>query len=453
MAITAAGLGSGLDVKSLVEQLVSSERTPAATRLASQEARATTELTAIGRLRSALATFQDAVGKLADPDAFQQRKASTSDAERLAVSAASSAIPASYEVEVHSLATAHRLVSPAFTGEDAVVGEGQLRISSGEGTLQIELTSANSTLAGIRDAINTAAGNPGVRASIVTSDDGAHLILTATSTGTSHAITVDALAAGSPLEVLEFGAGTTQAMTEAVAAGDASATIDGLLVTSANNRIEGAIQGVTIDLLQAEPGVVMKLEVVHDKAAARQALGQFVDAYNAVVDTINGLTAYNSETKAAGPLLGDAATRAIRNALREALGHSAGNEQDSFRTLSEIGISSDLKGRLSLDASRFDKAVDSDFDAVGRVLGQPDSGIAVRMKAAVDEFLGSGGRIQAREKTLKDQLGDIGQRREALDVRMEQVRARYQKQFLALDTLMSQLTQTSNYLAAQLGNL
>lgn len=453
MAITAAGLGSGLDVKSLVEQLVSSERTPAATRLASQEARATTELTAIGRLRSALATFQDAVGKLADPDAFQQRKASTSDAERLAVAAASSAIPASYEIEVHSLATAHRLVSPAFAGEDAVVGEGQLRISSGEGTLQIELTSANSTLAGIRDAINAAAGNPGVRASIVTSDEGAHLILTATSTGTSHAITVDALAAGSPLEALEFGAGTTQAMTEATAAGDASATIDGLLVTSANNRIEGAIQGVTIDLLQAEPGAVVKLEVAHDKAAARQALGQFVDAYNAVVDTINGLTAYNSETKAAGPLLGDAATRAIRNALREALGRSAGNEQDAFRTLSEIGISSDLKGRLSLDTSRFDKAVDSDFDAVGRVLGQADSGIAVRMKAAVDEFLGSGGRIQAREKTLKDQLGDIGLRREALDVRMEQVRARYQKQFLALDTLMSQLTQTSNYLAAQLGNL
>ncbi|MBW7930371.1 MAG: flagellar filament capping protein FliD [Gammaproteobacteria bacterium] len=452
MAITAAGLGSGLDVKSLVEQLVSSERTPAATRLASQETKTTTELTAIGRLKSALATFQDAVGKLADPEAFQQRKASTSDAERLAVSATSSAIPASYEVEVHSLATAHRLVSPAFAGEDAIIGEGQLRISSGEGTLQIELTSANSTLAGIRDAINTAAGNPGVRASIVTSDDGAHLILTATSTGTSHAITVDALAAGSPLEALEFGAGTTQAMTEATAASDASATIDGLLVTSANNRIEGAIQGVTIDLLQAEPGTVVKLEVAHDKAAASQALIQFVNAYNAVVDTINGLTAYNSETKAAGPLLGDAATRAIRNALRETLGRSAGSEQDTFRTLSEIGISSDLKGRLSLDTSRFDKAVDSDFDAVGRVLGQADSGIAVRMKAAVDEFLGSGGRIQTREKTLKDQLDNIGLRREALDVRMEQVRARYQKQFMALDTLMSQLTQTSNYLAAQLGN-
>jgi len=452
MAITAAGVGSGLDVKGLVEQLVSAERAPVAARLTSQEARATTELTAIGRLKSALATFQDAVARLADPDAFQRRTASTSDAERLTATASASATPASYEVEVHGLATAHRLVSGAFAGEDAPIGEGQLRISSGGATLQIELTPDNGTLAGLRDAINTAAGNPGVRASIVSSDDGAHLILTATSTGASHAISVDAVAAGSPLEAFEFGAGTTQAMGEAMAASDASATIDGLLVTSANNRIEGAIQGVAIELLKAEPGVVVKLEVAHDKQAAREALGRFVDAYNAVVDTINGLTAYDSKTRAAGPLLGDAATRAIRNTLREALGRSVGDGQEGLRTLADIGVHSDLKGRLSLDAARFDKAVEGDFDAVGRVLGLPGSGIAVRMKAAVDGFLGTGGRIEARERTLKDQLGDISQRRTALDARMEQVRARYQKQFLALDTLMGQLTQTSNYLAAQLGN-
>ncbi len=73
------------------------------------------------------------------------------------------------------------------------------------------------------------------------------------------------------------------------------------------------------------------------------------------------------------------------------------------------------------------------------------------MKTAVDDFLGNDGRIQAREKTLKDQLSDIGTRRSALDARMDQVRGRYQKQFLALDTLMSQLTQTSSFLAAQLG--
>lgn len=453
MAITAPGVGSGLDVKSLVEQLVSAERQPAATRLASQEAKANAELTGIGRLKSALATFQTAVATLADIDSFQQRKATVPDDGRISATVTTDATPASYEVEVLALARAHRLLSGAFAGADSVVGEGQLLIGSGASSMQIEITPANNTLAGIRDAINASGNNPGVRASIVTGADGAHLILTATSTGASHAITVDAIAPGSPLEALEFGAGTSNSMTESTAAADASLTIDGLAVTGSGNSIDSAIPGVTIDLLKAEPGVPVTLQVAYDKEAARAALGKFVEAYNAVVGTINELTAYNADTGSAGPLLGDAATRAIRGALREALGRSVGESTDPFRTLTEIGISSDTKGKLSLDSSKFDKAVAADFDGVGRVLAGEGDGIAVRMKAIVDDVLGSSGRIQSKEQTLKERLSDIGERRTALDSRMEKVQDRYRKQFLALDTLMSQLTQTSNYLTQQLARL
>ncbi len=453
MAITAPGIGSGLDVKSLVEQLVSAERQPAATRLASQEAKANAELTGIGRLKSALATFQSAVATLADIDSFQQRKATVPDDGRISATVTTDATPASYEVEVLALARAHRLLSGAFAGADSVVGEGQLLIGSGASSMQIEITPANNTLAGIRDAINASGNNPGVRASIVTGADGAHLILTATSTGASHAITVDAIAPGSPLEALEFGAGTSNSMTESAAAADASLTIDGLAVTGSGNSIDSAIPGVTIDLLKAEPGVPVTLQVAYDKEAARAALGKFVEAYNAVVGTINELTAYNADTKSAGPLLGDAATRAIRGALREALGRSVGESTDPFRTLTEIGISSDTKGKLSLDSSKFDKAVAADFDGVGRVLAGEGDGIAVRMKAIVDDVLGSSGRMQSKEQTLKERLSDIGERRTALDSRMEKVQDRYRKQFLALDTLMSQLTQTSNYLTQQLARL
>lgn len=451
MAITASGLGSGLDVKGLVEQLVSAERQPVATRLAAQEAKATAQLTGIGRLKSALATFQSAVARLADIDAFQQRKASISDSERIAVQVTSEAGPASYDVEVISLASAHRLVSGSFAAPDTVVGEGQLRISSGADSMQIDITPANSTLAGIRDAINASTNNPGVRASIVTGADGAHLILTATRSGAAQAITVDAIAPGSPLEVFEYGAGTTNAMTERVAAADASATIDGLAVTSPGNTISTAIPGVTINLLKAGVGVAVNLQVTYDKDAARESLGKFVDAYNAVVSTINELTAYNADTRSAGPLLGDAATRAVRSALRAVLGSPAGGPEDSFRSLAEIGINSDMRGNLSLDAGKFSTAVTSDFDGVGRVLAGTQDGIAVRMKGIVDDFLGGDSRIQAREQGLKSRLSDISSRRTALDARMEQVQARYQKQFLALDSLMSQLTRTSNYLSQQLG--
>lgn len=453
MAISATGLGSGLDIKSLVDQLVSAERQPVATRLAAQEARATAQLTAIGRLKGALSAFQSAAAGLTDIGQFQQRLATVSDAERIAASAGADAEPATYDVEINSLATAHRLASGPFASAGSIVGEGQLAITANGASMQIEITAANSTLAGIRDAINDSANNPGVRASIVTGADGAHLILSATATGAAGAISIDALAPGSPLEMLEFGAGTSNSLTELKAAADASAHIDGLLVTSATNRIEDAIEGVTIDLLQAAPGTMLRLEISHDEESARTAVSKFVDAYNAVSRTIKELTAYDADTGAAGALLGDAATRGIKNALREALGGAVGGASDPYRTLAEIGIATGTDGSLSLDAARLGNAITANFDAVGKLFADSQHGIAVRLRDSIDDFLASDGHIGAREATLKTRLDDISERRTDLEARMEQVRKRYQNQFNALDRLVGQLNQTSSFLTRQLANL
>jgi flagellar hook-associated protein 2 len=453
MAITASGLGSGLDIKGLVEQLVSAERTPAATQLATREARATAQLTAIGRLKSALSTFQGAVGELADITRFQKRTATVSDAERLAAAASAEASPGSYQIEVLALASAHRLLSGAFASADTVVGEGQLQISTGSGSMQIEITAANNTLAGIRDAINASQNNPGVRASIINGTGGAYLTLTSTSTGAAGAITVDAVAAGSALEVLEYGAGTTNALSEQSAASDASARIDGLTVSSTTNSIATAIDGVTIDLLEAGAGTLITLDVAYDEKSAKEAVAKFVSAYNGVAGLIAELTGYNAETKAAGTLLGDAATRSIKNALRTELGRAVGDSSEPFRTLAEIGVTTANNGFLSIDASRLDEAIDTDFDAVGRLFATEDSGIAVRLKSVIDDVLGNDGRLATRESTLRARIDDIGEQRTTLERRMEAVRQRYQNQFIALDKLVGQLNQTSNFLSQQLARL
>ncbi len=379
--------------------------------------------------------------------------ATVTDDKRIAATVTAAAEPASYEVEVLTLAAAHRLVSAPVATAGSVVGEGQLVISSGADSMQIEITTANNTLAGIRDAINASANNPGVRASIVTGADGAHLILSATRTGAANAITIDAVAPGSPLEALEFGAGTTNSLTQATAAADASARIDGLLVTAAGNSIEGAIDGVTIDLLQAEAGTVLTLEIDYDSDAAKPSVAKFVDAYNAVVGTINELTAYNASSGAAGALIGDAATRALKAALREALGRSVGSSADAFNSLAQIGVTTSTNGKLTLDATRLSNAIQADFDAMGRVFADTDNGVAVRAKSIVENFLASGGRIGARESTLKARLEDINDQRASLELRMEQIRNRYQKQFNALDQLVSQLNKTSTFLTAQLAKL
>ncbi len=463
MAITAAGLGSGLDIKSLVDQLVSAERQPIANRLALSEARANSQLTAIGRLKSALSGFKTATAALSDIDDFQKRKATVSNSDFLSATATGAAEPGRYAIAIQGWASAHRLVSGPFASAGSVVGEGQLVIGSGADSVQIEITSANNTLAGIRDAINNATANPGVRATIVTGADGAHLILTATETGAANALTLNAVAPGSALEVLEFGAGTTNALTQSAAASDAAVTIDGLSVTSATNRIEGAIEGVTLELLEPDAAdidlgsitlpIPAQVDIDFDLDASRQAVNSFITAYNGVVTTINELTAYNTEAKTGGALLGDAATRAIKESLRQVVGSTVGGVNDPFVTLAEIGITTETNGKLKFDSTRFNAAIDLDFDGVGRIFADTDRGIAPRLESILDDILGTDGRIGIREDTLKTRLEQIGDRREDLEARMEQVRKRYTAQFNSLDQLVNRLNQTSSFLTNQLGRL
>jgi flagellar hook-associated protein 2 len=449
MPITAPGIGTGLDIKSLVEQLVAAERQPLGRYLNLREAKANAQLSAYGQLKSALATFRDALADLTSLDEFQKRTAAVTPTGLLNATNSSAAAPGTYEIEVLALAGTHKLVSTPFATADTVIGSGTLNLTVNGASASIAIA-ADSTLADIRDVINDAEDNPGVKASIVTADDGAHLLLTGTRSGADYAISIDAVDAGSPLEALEFGAGTTNSLTQLAAAQDASAEIDGLAVTSATNTIAGAIEGVTLDLLEAEPGTLVRLSITNDQGAAADAVETFVEAYNALMTTVNQLTAYDPETRTAGTLINDPLTRGMKTSLRQALSSIVEATGASFQTLAEIGIATDSDGQLLLDESKLDAAIAEDFDAVGRLFADGDAGVAVRMDAVLDLLIDGDGRIPAREETIKSQLDRIRDRQENLDLRMEVVRKRYERQFAAMDTLVAQLNQTSNFIAQQL---
>lgn len=449
MEIKAPGIGTGLDIKSLVEQLVAAERQPLGRYLNLREAKANAQLSAYGQLKSALATFRDALAGLSSLDKFQQRTASVSSAEILSATTGAAAVPGSYDIEVLTLASAHKLVSGPFATAATVVGSGTLSVAVNGQTSTITIA-ADSTLADIRDAINDAEDNPGVQASIVTADDGAHLLLTSTETGADYAINIDAVDVGSALEALEFGAGTTNSLSELAAAQDASIEIDGLAVTSSGNTIAGAIEGVTLDLLDAAPGTLVQLNISNSRSAAAEAVDKFVEAYNALMTTVNQLTAYDPDTRTAGTLINDPLTRGVKTSLRQALSGVVEATGATFQTLAEIGITTDSDGQLLLDQARLDAAITADFDAVGRLFADADAGVAVRMDAILDQLIDGDGRIPAREDTIKSQLDRIRDRQENLDLRMEVVRKRYERQFAAMDTLVAQLNQTSNFIAQQL---
>jgi flagellar hook-associated protein 2 len=452
-SIISTGIGSGLDIASIVSQLVAAEAKPVETRIGKQEARAQVRLSAYGSLKSALSEFQAQVELMKDMDKFLARKATVSDESLLSATAGTSALPSSYLVEVVQTAEAQKLTSGAFVDSDTVVGTGNLVLTVGSNSFTVEITDENNTLAGIRDAINDAADNYGVAATIVNADAGSYLILSGEKTGLSSAMTITQSDGDGGLASLEYDPGSgLNALTEAIAAEDALIRIDGFDVMSETNSFSGAIQGVSLDILGAAPGEQVDLDVVNDEEVVRETVNAFVKSYNELVELFDQLTSYDIENQVAGPLLGDATARSLRDQVRRELSTAVTDLDAGFSTLSEVGISIQLDGTLEVDDGKLSTILDEEFSNFGRLFAATD-GFAVRLADLAGKYLDDEGALETRTEGLNAQIRDIADQRESLNERLALLEQRLYRQFNALDSLLGQLTQTSNFLSQQLANL
>jgi len=384
--ISSPGIGSGLDVASLVQQLVNAERAPAEARLTRKEARLQAQLSALGSVKSALSSFRGKVSALAEAAAFARMRASASDEDTVAASVGEGAAAGSYSVTVSKLARAHALASAAFSDPSDVVGTGTLTIRFGKTvydpatdsytsftqnpdvpSLKLTIDSSNNTLAGIRDAINAADAD--VQAAIVNDGSGYRLVLTSKRTGENYSMEVSVSGDGdgddtdnAGLSRLAFNASATN-LEQTVAAQDASLTINGLSVTSASNTVEGAIEGLTLEL-KATTSAAVTVEVALDRGAIESAVQEFVDGFNELVDAIRSVSSYDAATQTAGVLIGDAALRTIESRLRRLISEPVEAAGGSYRALVDIGIRTGKDGRLELDRAALGKALDADREGV-----------------------------------------------------------------------------------------
>lgn len=451
--ITSSGIGSGLDINSLVSQLVAAERAPADQRLARSDAKLTAELTAVSKLKGALSTFETALGALKSAATFDPRTATSGDEKVFSASVSSSAAPGRYDVEVRQLATAARLGSQLYAeGPDSLVGSGTLTLSVGSRSFDVEV-GPEATLADLRDAINDAQGNTGVRAMLIRDETGtgSYLVLAGSTTGADNAITVAVQGADAGLDALAQALNDFDAQKD-VAASDAVILVSGYEIHSASNTVSGAIDGVTLNLVSARQGTLVSLDVARDGTGSRGRVQGFIEAYNALITQVKALGAYDATTKTAGPMLGDAMLRGIESQLRRLVSDPVSGLQGAYQSLSSIGVSMTLSGTLELDATRFNAAIAADPGAVGRVFAS-ESGVAVRLDQFLDQKLSSASELAARNTGISDRLKDLDRQREALDARMLVIQARYQRQFTAMDALLGQLQNTSSYLTQQLAGL
>lgn len=452
------GIGSGLDISGIVNQLVAADRAPQNARLNTLESATKFKLSGLGTVSSAFDALKTALDNLQKVDALGARTVSSTT-----LSVASGTMPTgatdavltptagrntpvgTYEVEVQSLATAHKLLG-AGTEVGTKFGAGTLRVAIGETSVDIAVK-PDATLADIRSAINDAAGKHGVQAALLTSDAGHHLSLGSAKTGAANAISIQMLDGGSDLQALVGG------MSEQSPAADARVSIDGLVTTSASNTITDAVPGMSLVLKQTGTS---RVEVKTDPAGSRAAVDNFVKAYNAALKAIGTATTYNAETKTPSSLTGDAQMRGAASQLRSVMNDLLGGLAEQGLDAKTIGLQTqgypNPDGTLVLDATKFNEAMAANSSAVIAAF-TGENGLAAKLNAAVKGYVGTDGAFTLRTKGLNDQLKDVTRQREALDVRMDAAAKRYRTQFVALDSLMAQMTSTSTALAQQLANL
>lgn len=443
MAISSAGIGSGLDVASLVSQLVAAERAPAAGRIERAQSKLNVSLSAIGMFKNALAMLQTSAQALGGTGAAFGKMKSTISAEGLFTAAASTgAVAGRYGIEVIDIARAHKVTSTAYAGgSSSVIGAGTVTMGVGGDAFTVELDDASATLADLRDAINSAPDNTGVNAVLLTEDTGTRLVLTSREEGTANAITFNSTASGGGALL------TTSTLQGAT---DAQIKVEGYPYTSSSNTVTAAIDGVTLNLLKAEPGTTLDLTLTPDNASASSAVKGLVTAYNAVVDLVNKYGSYDATTKSGGPLMGESSVRVAMQQIRKVLGDSVGD--GTYATLASVGVTSDKDGKLKLDSTKLDGALASNSEAISQLFSGGE-GFATRLDTVLKGFVGDDGRIESQTEQLQKRLKALDDQNTALDRRMALVEARYRKQFVALDTLLGQMQSTSSYLTQQLASL
>jgi flagellar hook-associated protein 2 len=452
--LSSPGLGSGLDINSLVSQLVAAEKAPRQTQITRAQTATVTSLTALAQFKGALSSFNSALSPLKTVESFAARGATSGDPEVFTASAASTAMPGSYEIEVEALASAHQLSSDAFAdGASHVVGTGTLTISLGEESFAITVDEDQNTLAAIRDAINSATGNDHlVTATIINAADGAHLVLSSRKTGADNAITVSQEGGDGGLASLAYSDSNQDNYLEARPAADAVVYISGFAHRSATNAVTGAIDGVTLNLKKADDNEVHSLTIANDLVAVQARAKKFVDEFNALARKMAELRSYEPATKKAGPLLGDALLRAVEGELRANVTNPVAGQQGVYQTLASVGITTQRDGTLALDSEKFTAALEADFDGIANLFGG-ENGVAARLSTALDARLQADSEINARTKRLNEKSVSLQKEQQTLETRMLKIEQRYRAQFTALDTMLANMTSTSNYLSQQLSNI
>jgi len=439
MAITASGIGSGLDIEGIVQQLVRAESTPLVN-LDIKEQDLEVRLSSFGALKNSLSAFSSAVSKLSSLDKFKVFAATSSDESAVTSTVDSTGAAGTFDVTVTQLAQRNKVTSDAFTdASTALANTGDLTIDVDGNAFTVTIDGTNNTLSGIRNAINLASDNTGVTASVLNEDGGSRLIITANDTGIAKAASITSSnALTTELNLTEIDPVNDIAQ-------DAIADINGFTVTRSNNTISGAIQGVTLELLTT--GGSSRIDVSRDDAAIAESINGFAKAFNGLRGQLAGLR------REGGTLEADSTILSIQRDIDGVLNNQANITDVSFGFLAEIGLARNKAGDFILDQSLLTTALNNDFEGVSKLLADDPDGFLSRLSDTVGGFIAFDGLVSARSSGISTEIRGLQEQRDRIEARLVIIEKRLRSQFSALDGLVGQLRTTGTFLSQQLGAL
>ncbi|HME37355.1 MAG TPA: flagellar filament capping protein FliD [Steroidobacteraceae bacterium] len=441
--ITSTGIGSGLNISGIVSALTSAYGAAQTNDLTNRQNSLDAQVSAYGTFTSALDTLKSTLPALEDARQLAGFAATVADNTIASATTSTDAVAGQYSLLVNNLATAATLTSGHFASAGATVGTGSLTIAVGGASTSISIDTTDNTLSGIASAINSAPNNPGVTASIITTTDGARLVLAGTATGAANTITVTQSGGDGGLSTLVTG------LTQTQSAQDASFSINGFPATSASNQVSKAITGVTINLLKASAAnTPTTVSISPDTTAAQTSITKFVTALNGVLSSIQTLTGYDPSTQTAGPLNGNATLESFQNQLQNILDKVNSGSSGGVQSLTDLGITANVSGTYDTNSTTLGNALTASLTSIGNLLGG-GSGIATQLDNLVNGYTKPGGLLDTINQGLQSSLSSVAKEQTALTAQLATYSATLTQEYNAMDTAVAALKQTQTYLTAE----
>ena len=443
--VNTLGAGSGIDVKSLAQSLVDAEKTPKKERIEAQIAKSEAKITGYSAVKYALTELKTAFGKLNDASDFSSIQPSNTQPSAFGISASASAEAGSYSIEILQTALAQRTVSDSFDDRatplnvvsPATTGTAfQLNLTIGD-EVQDPISVTTATPAGMVSAINGA--DLGVTAQLIYTGSGYHVILTG-ETGATQSFTMSSDdGSGNEVAGVNF---TNQLQT----ATDASFKVNGLTVTRSSNTVSDVIDGVTLDLYTTTTGAA-RMDLNRDTTGIKENIQGLVTAYNDFEETLKILGDRSSEVEDFGGVLaGESLLQSVRTQVRNLVTSTSSTPGTTIQAARDVGLSLDRFGKLTLDETKLDTALQDNFSEVSTmfsagtnnqsIYSPASAGLAGDAINSIEKMLLSTGLIDTQSKSATTQIAKYKEQMTALEERMEKLMTRYMSQFSVMESIV-----------------